>query len=64
MYGFKKVKKGIAKNSFYHPYFVRGSKDEMALIRRRKNCKSMDEENMPPFEHKIESISKKNIKSE
>jgi hypothetical protein len=42
MYGFKKVKKGIAKNSFYHPYFIKGSNDQMNLIRRRKNCKTMN----------------------
>jgi hypothetical protein len=40
MYGFKKVKKGISKNSFYHPYFVKGSKQEMTLIKRRKNCRA------------------------
>ena len=53
MYGFKKVKKGIAKNSFYHPYFQKNVRDDIKLIKRRKNCRSMNEENIHPLDYKI-----------
>ena len=59
MYGFKKVKKGIAKNSFYHPYFQKNVREEMKLIRRRKNCRSTNEENIHPGECQIELLGKK-----
>lgn len=52
MYGFKKAKKGVAKNGFYNPHFNKHSKENIKLIKRRKNCRSMliTDENIPPMD--------------
>ena len=45
MYGFKKAKKGVAKNSFYHPHFHRDAREELRLVKRRKNCRAINQDN-------------------
>jgi hypothetical protein len=40
MYGFKKVKKSVDSNSFYHPCFTRDNKNDIALIHRKKRSRA------------------------
>jgi len=39
MYGFKKVKRALDSESFFHPYFTRDNKSTLCMIQRRKKCK-------------------------
>jgi heat shock transcription factor 1 len=39
IYGFRKMKKSVAVNSFRHPYFVKGDRSNLFKIERRVNSR-------------------------
>ena len=72
MYGFKKVKRAVDSESFFHPYFTRDNKSSLCMIQRRKKCKENkscsednSEEQQPTNKCAVESVvSPRSVKRE